>query len=158
MASINGIAATGSFTEMKHPTTGDKAPQLTVHHKIWTQAVTTGSGSYIVAEVWVSNDGATLLQNVNVTVTVQGGNGIWAPQFCDAWGNLMNDRFQTFAFNTLMPGQASSVQKYWWKASKPDVPQNAGAFDALFTAIPDFQVSYADNDEYFTDKSHVTIG
>lgn len=158
MSTISGILSISGFNEFKHPTIEDKAPKLTVHHKIWTQVTTATGGQYVAAQVWVSNDGQTLLQNINVTVTVQGGNGIWTPQFCDAWGNLMPDRYQTFAFNTLMPGQTSSVQSYWWKPSKPDVPQNASAFDAAFTAIPDFKVVYADNDEYFTDKSHVTIG
>ncbi|AUX20799.1 uncharacterized protein SOCEGT47_012730 [Sorangium cellulosum] len=160
MSNINGIAAySNSYQEYKHPTTGNKAPLLTVHHKLWTQTVTTNSGSYIQAEVWVSNDGQTMLRNINVTVTIQGGDGIWAPQFCDSAGNLQPGTFlPPFEMGDLQPGQSSAVHKYWWKAVKPNVPQNGADFDAQFTVIPDFQVVYADTDDYFTDKSHVKIG
>ncbi len=159
MGTVSGIvAASNGNQEFTHSTSEERAPVLVIHQKVWTQVTTTETGSYIGQQLWVVNTGKTLLTDVTVTLTIQGGNGIWTPQFCDSSGNLLSDRYTVYKFGTLQPGAVSSVQSYWWKTSKPGVPQNGSAFDATFTAIPQFTVVYQDNDEFFTDKSHVTIG
>lgn len=158
MATVSGILSISGYKDFAHPTLETKAPSLTVHQKIWTEVKTTSNGSYVQAELWVVNTGNTQLNAVSVTVTIQGGNGIWTPQFCDSSGTLLPDRYQAYSFSNLPVGVTSAVQKYWWKPSKPDVPQNGEAFDAKFTAIPTFTITYNDTDEYFTDTSRVTTG
>lgn len=158
MSYISGTGGYQGLTDHPHTTTGDKAPQLSVHQEIWPKAGTATNGEFVVSRVYVKNTGRTHLKNISVTVTIQGGNGIWQPHFCTNVGEILADEFQVFEFNDLAPGTTSSVKSYWWKASKPNVEQNGSDFEANFTAIPEFTVSYADNDDYFTDTTHVVIG
>lgn len=157
MSYISGTAGFSGLTDHPHNTTGDKAPQLSVHQEIWPNAETRTDGGFVVSRVYVKNTGSTHLKNISVTVTIQGGNGIWQPHFCTNVGTILSDEFQVFKFNDLAPGTTSSVKSYWWKASKPDVDQNGANFEAKFTAIPEFTVSYADNDDYFTDITNVSV-
>ena len=71
---------------------------------------------------------------------------------------FLEEYVQTFTFGELSPGAKSSKQNFWWKTSKPNVPQNGEDFEVQFTAVPTFTVSYDENDDYFSDLSQVTIG
>ena len=155
---ISGSGGVSGFNVFEHDTSGDQAPQLAVYQQFWTEVVTATTGGYLISNVWVENTGHTQLKDISLVVTIQGGNGIWAAQFCNSSGELIDARFQTFTFGDLSPGATSSKQNLWWKPSKPNVPQNGDAFEVHFTAIPNFTVSYGEHDDYFSDTSHVAIG
>ncbi|WP_437648798.1 hypothetical protein [Sorangium sp. So ce362] len=159
MTTVSGILSIGGNSTFPHATTESKAPVLTIHHQLWTQVKTAENGSYVGSQLWVENTGNTLLTDISVTLTIQGGDGIWTAQFCDSSGNLLPQRYNTYPFpGTLQPRGISSKQTYWWKPSKPDVTQNGSDFTVSFTAIPQFTVHFQDNDQYFTDTCRVTIG